>query len=224
MIRMKKYPPITAEILNKWLTKFLNGFSCWSLRIYCRIRYNYKIVGGQNYRIASQFKASGGFILASNHQAFLDIPLLVASLPAQYFVAFMAKQELFSKPLGNWFFSNSGTISVNRAQLEKSTIKAAKEALETPNWVMAIFPEGTRDGDGAVASVKGGTTFISKLCKAPILPAGIAIANKGKGFRPKVFVVLKPPISLEAEETMEDYTARFQQVLQQAREEAYALL
>jgi len=221
---MKKYPPITAEILNRWLTKFLNGFSCWCLRIYIRIRYNYKVVGGKNYQQAAQFKSSGGFILASNHQAFLDIPLLVASLPARHFVAFMAKQELFSKPLGNWFFSNSGTISVNRTQLEKSTIKACKEALETPNWVMAIFPEGTRDGDGSVSSVKGGTTFISKLCKAPILPAGIAIANKGKGFRPKVFVVIKPPIYLEADETMEAYTARFQQVLQEAREEAYTLL
>jgi 1-acyl-sn-glycerol-3-phosphate acyltransferase len=221
---MKKYPPITTEILNRWLTKFLNGFSCWSLRIYCRIRYNYKVVGGKNYQQAALFKSSGGFILASNHQAFLDIPLLVASLPARYFAAFMAKQELFSKPLGNWFFSNSGTISVNRTQLEKSTIKACKEALETPNWVMAIFPEGTRDGDGSVSSVKGGTTFISKLCKAPILPAGIAIANKGKGFRPKVFVVIKPPIYLEPDETMEAYTARFQQVLQEAREEAYTLL
>jgi 1-acyl-sn-glycerol-3-phosphate acyltransferase len=221
---MKKYPPITTEILNRWLTKLLNGFSCWSLRIYCRIRYDYTVVGGENYRAAAKIKPSGSFILASNHQAFLDIPLLVASLPGRYFAAFMAKQELFAKPFGNWFFSNSGTISVNRTQLEKSTIRAAKEALETPNWVMAIFPEGTRDGDGSVASVKGGTTFISKLCKAPILPAGIAIANKGKGFRAKVFVVIKPPISLEADETMEAYTARFQQILQQAREDAYALL
>ncbi len=221
---MKKYPPITQEILNKPLSKFLNGFSCWALRIYCRIRYNYTVVGAENYRLAAQVKASGGFILASNHQAFIDIPLLVASLPAQYFVAFMAKQELFSKPLGNWFFSNSGTISVNRTQLEKSTIRACKEALETPNWVMAIFPEGTRQGDGSVANVKGGTTFISKLCKAPILPAGIAIANQGKGFRPAVFVVLKPPIDMAADETMEQYTVRFQQVLQQAREEAVKLI
>jgi 1-acyl-sn-glycerol-3-phosphate acyltransferase len=154
----------------------------------------------------------------------MDIPFLVASIPWGLFVAFMAKQELFKTPFGNWYFSTSGTIPVNRTQLEKSTIKAAKVALSTPNWMMAIFPEGTRGEAGAVSTVKAGTTFLSKLCGSPILPAGIALANNGKGFRPKVRIVIKPPILCEPDETLEAYTARFQTILQTARAEAQALL
>lgn len=216
----KPYP----NYLNSRFSQWLNTVSVRILWYYVRLAYQYEVQGMEHYHHCKSLTPSGGFILASNHQASMDIPFLVASIPWGLCVAFMAKQELFKHPLANWYFSVTGTIPVNRTQLEKSTIKAAKLALSTPNWMMAIFPEGTRGEAGTVSSVKAGTTFLSKLCGSPILPAGIALGNNGKGFRPKVRIVIKPPILCEATETLEDYTARFQAILQTARTEAQALL
>jgi 1-acyl-sn-glycerol-3-phosphate acyltransferase len=41
----------------------------------------------------------------------------------------MAKQELFKHPLANWYFSVTGTIPVNRTQLEKFGSEVVKQGL-----------------------------------------------------------------------------------------------
>jgi 1-acyl-sn-glycerol-3-phosphate acyltransferase len=85
----------------------------------------------------------------------------------------MAKQELFQHWFSKRFYRLMGSFSVNRDKVEVSTIKSAKAVLQSGNWHLGIFPEGTRSEVGEVKEVKKGAAFMAKMAKAPILPIGI---------------------------------------------------
>jgi 1-acyl-sn-glycerol-3-phosphate acyltransferase len=108
-------------------------------------------------------------IYCVNHQSAMDIPVLYASLPAQF--RFVAKRSLFNLPFMGWHMRRSGHIPVDRDrphEAMKSMKKASQEIREGKSVV--LFPEGHRSRDGQLLPFKAGSFYIAILAGVPIVP------------------------------------------------------
>lgn len=131
-------------------------------------KYKLEIEGKKNIP-----ENKGPCVLVSNHLSYDDIPLI--GVTAGYYLAFIAKKELFEMPVLGPFLKLAGVISVDREKLEKSTIKYAKEALQLPGWRVAIFIEGTRSRqEGYLGKPNNGPVYIARLTGVPLVPIGIS--------------------------------------------------
>jgi 1-acyl-sn-glycerol-3-phosphate acyltransferase len=107
----------------------------------------------------------GGVILVSNHDSFLDIPLLVRSSTRP--VWFMSKEELFTTAFGRWFFHSLGGFPVSRDRNDLGSVRAGLAVLR---WgrVLAMYPEGTRSTQ--LLPFLQGAAWMGLVTGAPIVP------------------------------------------------------
>ena len=117
------------------------------------------------------------YIVCPNHLSTLDPPLIVAVLPRS--VAFMAKKELFNIPFLRWWLDWLGAFSVDRESLSPSTVKTAEEIRDS-NWVLGLFPQGTRGIPGEIKGATKGFAGLARLMKCDILPIGIVGSHEAK--------------------------------------------
>src|SRR5436190_4751423 len=83
---------------------------------------------------------TGGILLASNHQSFLD-PVLVASvLPRE--MHFMARRTLFLNPVLRVIIVGYNAFAIDRDSADVKGVKSAIARLEAGN-ILLVFPEGT---------------------------------------------------------------------------------
>jgi 1-acyl-sn-glycerol-3-phosphate acyltransferase len=110
-------------------------------------------------------------------------------------MVYMAKQELFEKPVTRFFLDWLGAFAVNRDKLGVSTIKTAIGIKET-GWLLGLFPQGTRELDDSLENVAMGFVGLARILKCPILPIGISGAKKDdrKPFESKILVRIGKPI------------------------------
>jgi 1-acyl-sn-glycerol-3-phosphate acyltransferase len=87
-------------------------------------------------------------------------------------VAYMAKKELFDNIFLRWWLNWLGAFAVDREHVSVSTMKTVK-AIKKTNWVLGIFPQGTRQLDGEIKNLTKGFASIAKSNKCGILPIGI---------------------------------------------------
>lgn len=128
-----------------------------------------------NWRLEGldRIPAEGPLIVAGNHLSYLD------PLAHGYFVdragrrpRFLAKQELFDKPIVGTALRGSGQIPVRRGGGDHSSLEDAKRALEDGE-VLVIYPEGTTTTTNPDFSPGPGKTGAVRLALAtgvPILP------------------------------------------------------
>lgn len=141
------------------------------------------------------------YIAVGNHASYLDPPILgvvCRNTP----ICFMAKKELFTKPvIGTWSRA-VGCISVDRDANSTSAIKDAIKRLKEGRSV-GIFPEGTRSEDGEMQEAKRGAGFIIAKAGVPVVPVYIkgtyeALPKGGKyKFGSKIDAYIGKPISTE---------------------------
>ena len=117
------------------------------------------------------------YIVCPNHLSTLDPPLMVAVMPRS--VSFMAKKELFDIPFLRWWIDWLGAFAVNRESLGPSTVKTVHE-IKDSNWVLGMFPQGTRGVPGEIKGVTKGFAGLAKLTKCDILPVGFIGTNEVK--------------------------------------------
>jgi 1-acyl-sn-glycerol-3-phosphate acyltransferase len=120
---------------------------------------------------------SGGFIVASNHESFLDSVILQAIMPRM--VHFFAKAEYFVQPgvkgaLMKKFFESVGSIPVERSQQAASVaaLDLLVGHLEAGSGV-GIYPEGTRSRDGRLYKGRTGVGWLALATGAPVVPVGL---------------------------------------------------
>jgi len=109
----------------------------------------------------------GPVIVACNHVSYWDPVLIGCALPRQVF--FMAKDDLFEKPVLGFLIKKLGAFPVKRKQGDVSAIRKSLQILKE-NKVLGIFPEGTRSKSGAIQEALAGVVLIMEKSKAPILP------------------------------------------------------
>lgn len=111
-------------------------------------------------------------LLIGNHKSGKDI-LLIAYALKEYYPRFMAKKELFSNKILDWFMTKAGAFPVDRDKKDFNAIKTAINLLKDNN-IVVIFPEGTRNKtDEVILPFKKGTGSLALLAKTKIIPFAI---------------------------------------------------
>ena len=134
-----------------------------------RIVYRLQANGKEN------LPASGGYVLAANHNSNFDPWPLGIPLYPQRFLRFMAKSELYWKPL-NYILDAGGAFPVRRGEKDEQAIQTAID-LVREGHIVVMFPEGTRRRKGLFktreAKAHSGAARIAIDAGVPLVPAGI---------------------------------------------------
>lgn len=112
-----------------------------------------------------------GYVVVSNHESTAD-PFLISWLP--WDMRWIAKQELFRRPLTGWLMSLSGDIPLRRGERE-SVVEMMEECRRTlrAGMPVMIFPEGTRSRDGNLLPFKDGAFTLAIDTQSPVLPLAL---------------------------------------------------
>jgi 1-acyl-sn-glycerol-3-phosphate acyltransferase len=151
--------------------QFARGIVLGIFRVVFRIR----VVGKE--RVPKQ----GAYIVAPTHRSILDVPFAATITPRT--VRFLAKDDLFSTPIGRRLFDALGAVEVERGTADRGAMRALEGVLARGEPV-AIFPEGTRRSGPQIAELYAGAAYLSVKFGVPIVPVGIGgsdhILPKGK--------------------------------------------
>lgn len=124
-----------------------------------------KVIGGE------KLDREGRYILACNHQTYLDIPMLIAKCPRV--INFIAKALFFEgRPVLGFFFRKMHAFPVHPASSDLKSLKHAIEVLNKDE-VLGIFPQGRRVKESPVVKreeMYSGMAFIALKAKADIIP------------------------------------------------------
>lgn len=152
----------------------------WSTRLLRHIKLTVVVNGRENLP-----PQGANVVYASNHQSYLDIPVLLANLyPTP---PLMGKGMLGKIPLLGGWMRALGCVFVDTKDT-RSAIAALKQAEETvqSGKSMIIFPEGTRSQSDELGEFKGGAMRIAWKAGVPIVPIavdGTWRGLEGNGFR-----------------------------------------
>lgn len=126
------------------------------------------------------------YLILSNHQSFIDIPVLAASIPLRF--AWLAKESLFKIPVIGWSMSMAGFIPIRREKKRDAmrSLKRVATALEEGRSVL-IFPEGTRSYSNRLLPFKRGGVSVLAQTTARILP--VTISGSYNAMNPKTFLI-----------------------------------
>ena len=154
----------------------------------------YKIVFRAKYYGVDNIPSEGAVILAGNHTNNLDAAMMIGA--PKRIVHMMAKKELFSSKISNYFFRSMGCISVNRSIHDENAKSEAIDVLKN-NEVLGIFPEGTvnktlyKDNEQLLLPFKYGAVSFAKKTNAYIVP--FAINGKYKIFSKDLKITFGKP-------------------------------
>lgn len=140
------------------------------------------------------------FILAPNHQSFVDGPLVVGALPSEVIknCYFYATEEHVQGKVRKALARRHNIILMERSRLKDSILKMAEVLKQGKNLV--IFPEGSRTHTGDIGAFKKTFAILSKELQVPIVPVKItgafeALPRTRKTIRPhKIKVEYMPAI------------------------------
>lgn len=122
----------------------------------------------------------GPLIIACNHLAFTDPPVLVSAFPRPLY--FMGKKELFGNPVGRFLMRSFHVFPYDPATGSAETLKTLLNLLDLDRAVV-IFPEGTRSPTHRLQEAQLGVVYLALKSQAPILPVGITGTQKFKAWR-----------------------------------------
>lgn len=133
----------------------------------------------------------GPVLLAVNHTAFLDAPLVVSvtGRPVHVF----SKAELFHGPLGVALRA-IGHIPIHRDTADRAALLTGLEVL-VHGGVLAVFPEGSR-GRGDFADTRDGLAWLAMRSGAPIVPVVCLGTGVGTGARASTARGIARPFSV----------------------------
>lgn len=154
----------------------------------------------------------GSVLVASNHQSFLDPPLIGNLYDDE--MIYLARKTLFNR-VTKWLYSSWNAIPVDQDRPDMASLKTIIRKLKEGNRVL-VFPEGSRTLDGSIGEAAPGIGLIAVKSGALIQPVRIRGAREAlprgsaKIRFARISVHIGPPIRLSPEEiktvkTKEDY-------------------
>ncbi len=170
--------------------------------------------------------AKGPFIIAPNHQSFIDGPLITTGLSKEtlYNSYFYATEKHVKSSFRKWFANHNNIILMERNNLRDSIMKLAEVLKQGKNIV--IFPEGSRTKTGSIDSFKKTFAILSKELNIPIVPVCITGAYDalpvGTHFvsPAKITVEYLPPVIPADDKSYDDISNEVLQSIIQAMETA----
>ncbi len=161
-----------------------------------RSLFGLRIIGEEN------LLTSGPVLVASNHQSFLDPPLVGNLYKTE--MVFFARKTLF-KGIGKWLYPRWNAIPVDQDRPDMGSMKIVIRKLKEGQRVL-VFPEGARTLDGEIAPAASGVGLIAAKAGVPIQPIRIYGADKalprgsGKIRFARITVCVGRPIILSSDE------------------------
>lgn len=115
-----------------------------------------------------------GYIVASNHLHLYDIPVIAAASGLN--IRFAAKKELFKIPIFGQALYLCGMVRIDRGNTQSAlqTLRKTESIMKTHQVSVVLFPEGTRNRDGAgMLPFKKGAFMMALNTGLPMLPITI---------------------------------------------------
>lgn len=165
-----------------------------------------------------------GALLCPNHASNWDPVLVALSLPVNYRLHLMGKEELFRNPILGWILRKVGAFPVKRGGADINAVKTAIKSIRDGDNLL-MFPEGTtiRGGvgyhDGLPPHAHSGVAMIGIRTGAKLVP--VFVDGPKKSFRRTRIIYGKP---IEMVYTGRHGTAEEQQrIANEVLVQAYAL-
>jgi len=114
--------------------------------------------------------ASGGVLLACNHQSYFDP--ISATLALHREGNYMARDTLFDNPLFGRLIESLNAFPVKRGAADVGAVKEILRRLKDGKAVV-VFPEATRTRDGSIGAINANSMALAKRAGAAIVPTVI---------------------------------------------------
>jgi 1-acyl-sn-glycerol-3-phosphate acyltransferase len=169
----------------------------------------------------------GGGVVAANHLAALDHPLIGIFSPRTIF--YMAKAELIAMPVVGEALNWTGAFPVRRGEGDREALREARRLVREGHFV-GVHVEGTRQRLGYPGPVKIGGMMIAMQEGVPVIPCAVETFRWSPTNRRACSIIWGEPISLEGlrrnragyEEAMEMVRAEIVRLWRQAAEAVVA--
>lgn len=143
---------------------FTYWVSYWFARLLAKVLFRFRMLHRE--RMIKQ----GPAILASNHESYLDPPLVGNAAGRAIF--FLARKTLLDIPVLGRILPKLNVIPVDQEGKDRSALKAIIRTLRGGNAVL-VFPEGSRTLDGKLQPALPGLGFVIAKTLAPVVPMRI---------------------------------------------------
>jgi 1-acyl-sn-glycerol-3-phosphate acyltransferase len=164
------------------------------VRLWSTVWFDLKVWGIRNV------PRTGGVLIVSNHQSYLDPPILGARIPRP--MSYMAKSELFEHRVLAMLIRSLGAFPVRQGAGDVRAIKETVHRLQEGR-VLNIFPEGSRTETGEIMPLEPGVALVARKAGVPIVPAAMIGSYeawpKGKKMfhRHPIRLVFGPPLDVK---------------------------
>ena len=181
---------------------------------FLKLNNRLKIVGEKNV------PKKGPFIIAPNHQSFLDGPIVASGLSCKTLrnSYFFATEEHVKHPVVKSLAKRNNIILMEKRNLKNSILKLS-EVLKLGKNVV-IFPEGSRSYDGEMVPFKKTFAILSKELNVPVVPVCIrgaydVLPRGSKWIKPKkIEVEYLPPVMPENGDTYDSISDKVRDSIQ----------
>lgn len=174
---------IPALIWRRWAFHAIHAYCHW-------VRWTARWMIGLRSEIRGPLP-SGEVLIASKHQSFFDIIMLVSVTPRPRFIM---KKSLTRAPVLGWYAKMIGCIPVDRGkrgQAIQQMVKQVAEGRKAPGQLI-IYPQGTRVAPGAARPYKVGAGVLYDQFGHDCVPAA---TNVGV-FWPRTGIYRKPGLAV----------------------------
>ena len=112
----------------------------------------------------------GGCVLAINHLAWVDIPLVGSLSPRN--INYVAKVELVSVPGFGRYVEWHGIIAVRRGESDRDAVRRMRR-VAAEGRVIGLFVEGTRQRSGRPGHAQPGAAMVAIQEHVPVIPVAV---------------------------------------------------
>ena len=119
---------------------------------------------------AERVPRHGGAVLAANHAAWVDVPVIGTVCPRR--IVYLAKAELHKVPAFGGLVRSMGTLAVRRGESDREAIRLARETVRNGD-LLGMFVEGTRQQTGEPGKALPGAAMVAIQEDVPVVPAAI---------------------------------------------------
>ena len=134
------------------------------VKIFTLIVFRVKTYGQEN------IEKNVPYIMCANHTSNWDPPILYTATKREMYM--MAKEELFKNKFIYWFANKTNIFPVKRGKQDIESIKKSLKVL-SDNKILAIFPEGTRNGIKKNGKIQNGPAYLAARTGVKIIPVRI---------------------------------------------------
>jgi acyl-[acyl-carrier-protein]-phospholipid O-acyltransferase/long-chain-fatty-acid--[acyl-carrier-protein] ligase len=138
--------------------------AAWLVAITVRLVWNLRVTGSEH------IPASGGCVIACNHQSYADGLALMARSPRPS--RFLIHAPFTRIPVLGFLVRAAGAIPVDPRDGHRALIKAIDTAVQAAKAgeVVLIFPEGKLSRGGQIDVFRGGAAAIAERAGVPLIP------------------------------------------------------